>query len=80
MYYSFYILVLQGPDSVNEIIFYTRELEQSGRTRRSSTGWSHHLVVGLHRPAGQTVRLMDLMADQLDGLFGTHFYSIFTLP
>jgi hypothetical protein len=81
MYYPFYILVLQGFGLVNEIIFYAWGLEQSGRTRRSSIGWSHHLAVGLHhRPAGQSVRLMDFIANQLDVRFGAHFYSTFTLP
>jgi hypothetical protein len=48
MYYPFYIFLLQEPGSVDELIFYARVLDQSGRTRRSSSGWSHHPAVGLH--------------------------------
>jgi hypothetical protein len=47
MYYPFYIFALQAPSSVNELIFYTRGLDQSGRTIGSSSGWLHHLAVRL---------------------------------
>jgi hypothetical protein len=80
MYYPFYIFVLQGPGSVNELISYARGLAR-GSIRGSSFGWSHHLVVGLRRwPTGRTVRLMDFIADQLVGLLGAHFYSTLTSP
>ena len=49
MYYMFYIFILQGHGSVNELIFYARGLDQSGRTKGSSSGWSHRLAVGLLR-------------------------------
>ena len=66
MYYPFYIFVLQRLGSVNELIFYARGLDQSGWTRGSSSEWSHHLALGLHRqPIGQIVRL-----DRLVGLLG----------
>ena len=40
IYYPSYIFVLQGPSSVNELIFYARGLDHPGRIRRSSSGWS----------------------------------------
>ena len=65
-YYPFYIFVLQRPGSVNEVIFYARGLDQSGWTRGSSSGWSHHPTLRLHRrPTGRIVRL-----DRLVGLLG----------
>jgi hypothetical protein len=77
MYYPFYIFVLQGLGSVNELIFYARRLDHLGRTK----GWSHYLVVELlHRSTGQTARFMDFIADQLVRLFGAHFYSALTSP
>jgi hypothetical protein len=81
MYYPFYKFVLQGPGSVNELIFYARGLDHQGRTKGSSSGWSHHLAVGLfRRSTGRIARFMDFVADQLVGLFGAHFYSALTLP
>jgi hypothetical protein len=81
MYYPFYIFVLQGPGSVNELIFYAWRLDHLGRTKGSSFGWSHYLVVELlHRSTGQTARFMDFVANQLVGLFGAHFYSALTSP
>jgi hypothetical protein len=81
MYYPFYIFVLQGPGSVNELIFYARELDHPGRIRGPSFGWSHLPAVGLlRRSTGWTARFMDLVADQLVGLFGAHFYSALTSP
>jgi hypothetical protein len=64
MYYSFYIFVLQGHGSVNELIFHARGLDHLRRTKGSSSGWSHHLVVGLLcRSTGRTARFMDFVAD-----------------
>jgi hypothetical protein len=64
MYYLFYIFVLQGSDSVNELIFYAQRLDHMGRTKGSSSGWSHHLAVGLlRRSTGQTAWFMDFIAD-----------------
>ena len=79
MYYPFYIFVLQGPGSGNEFIFYARGLDQSGRTRGSSSGWLLHLVLELHhRPTGRIFRLLHSITDQLVGLLGAHFCSALT--
>ena len=81
MYYPFYIFVLQGHGSVNELIFHARGLDHPGRTIGSSFRWSHRLVFGpLRRSTGRTARFMDFVADQLVGLFNTHFYSTPTSP
>ena len=81
MYYLIYIFILQGPGSVNELIFYVRGLDHPGRTKGSSSRWLHHLAVGLlRRSTGRTTRFMDFVADQLVRLFGGHFYSALTLP
>jgi hypothetical protein len=90
MYYLFYIFVLQRPGSVNELIFYARRLDQPGRTKVSSSGWSHQLAVGLLvGPLGSwtssltswldcselTSTRRSLAADQLDGLLGARFFA-----
>jgi hypothetical protein len=48
MYYPFSIFLLQEPGSVAELIFYAQGLNQSGRTRGSSSEWSDHPADGLH--------------------------------
>ena len=71
MYYPFSIFSLQWLSSVVELIFHARALDQSGRTRISSFGWSDHLADGLHHQLiGRTLRLSLLLdvysiADQL---------------
>jgi hypothetical protein len=65
MYYQFSIFLLQGHSSVAELIFYARRLDQSRRTRVSSSGWSDHLADGLHRQlTGRTLRLSLLLCHQ----------------
>ena len=78
MYYPFYIFVLQGPGSIDELIFYTRGPDQSGRIRGSSlTSWLHHLALGLHRrPVGCTSWHSDFIADQLVAPAGTWTSSL----
>jgi hypothetical protein len=79
MYYLFYIFVLQEHGSINELIFHARELDHPGRIKGSSSGWSHHLAVGLLcRSTGRTARFRDFVVDQLVGLFGALFYSVLT--
>jgi hypothetical protein len=81
MYYPFYIFILQGSGSVNKLIFYARGLDYPGRIKGSSSGWSHHLAFRLlRRSTGRTARFTDFIANQLVGLFGTHFYSALTSP
>ena len=81
MYYTFYIFVFQGPGLVDELIFYAQGLDQSRRTRRSSSGWSHHLVVRRHsQPVSRTTRCSLLLsahfaANQLVGLLGARFFT-----
>jgi hypothetical protein len=69
------------PGSINELIFYSRGLDHPGRTKGSSSEWSHshHLAFGLlRRSIGRTARFMEFIANQLVRLFGAHFYSALT--
>jgi hypothetical protein len=64
MCYPFYIFVLQGHGSVNELIFHARGLDHLGRTIGSSSGWSHRLAFELlRRSTGRTARFMDFAAN-----------------
>jgi hypothetical protein len=73
MYYQFSIFLLQGPSLVAELIFYARRLDQSGRTRISSSGWSDHLTDGLHHQlTGRTLRLSLLLCHQPVGWTARH--------
>jgi hypothetical protein len=83
LHHALYVLhiLLQGLSSVAELIFYARGLDQSGRTRVSSSGWSDHLADGLHRQLiDRTFKLSLLLdvyftADQLVGLLGARFFA-----
>jgi hypothetical protein len=68
-----------------DCLAYARRLDYSGRTRRSSSGLSHHLTDWLYyQPISQSVRRSFLLgvhstADQLIGLLGAHRSDIPTI-